>query len=66
MPKAVLDIERCQPERCDKGVCLARRKCPVKALWQEEPYAAPFLSGGRCNGCSKCVAACPVKAISMS
>ena len=63
MPKALLDVGRCQPQRCDKGVCLARKKCPVKALWQEEPYAVPFLSAGLCNGCSKCVAACSLRAI---
>ncbi|MBF8268012.1 MAG: hypothetical protein HW388_1520 [Dehalococcoidia bacterium] len=66
MPNAVLDVERCQPERCDRGICLARIKCPVKALWQEDPYDVPFLSGGRCNGCSVCVLVCPAKAIHMS
>ena len=66
MPKAILDVERCQPERCDRGRCRARAECPVKALWQEEPYAVPFLSGGQCNGCSRCVAACPARAIRLN
>ena len=66
MPNAILDVERCQPQRCDKGFCLARKQCPVKAIWQEEPYTAPFLSAGRCNGCTKCVAACSLKAIYMN
>jgi len=66
MSRAVLIAERCQPERCDKGRCLARKECPVKAIWQEEPYAVPFLSGGLCNGCSKCLASCPLKAIQLN
>ncbi|MBI2866170.1 MAG: 4Fe-4S ferredoxin [Chloroflexi bacterium] len=65
MPKAVLDETRCQPSQCPEGRCLARRHCPVKALWQEEPFATPFLSGGKCNGCAKCVPACPPRAIIM-
>ena len=66
MPIAFVDMDLCEPERCDRGICAARRSCPVKALWQEDPYSVPFLSGGRCNGCSRCVAACPAKAIHMS
>ena len=66
MPRAVLVAERCQPQRCGQGRCLARKKCPVKAIWQEEPYAVPFLSGGLCNGCTKCLAACPLRAIDMN
>jgi translation initiation factor RLI1 len=66
MPRAVLDEARCQPEACELGICLARKSCPVKALWQEEPYAIPFLSGGLCNGCSKCIAACPLRAIRLN
>lgn len=66
MPIAVLNVERCQPERCDKGICPARKECPVKALWQEEPYSLPFLSGALCNGCAKCVAACPLRAIQLN
>ena len=66
MPKAIIDLARCQPQRCEGGKCQAKKTCSVKALWQEEPYAVPFLSGGRCNGCAKCVAACPLRAIVMS
>ncbi|MDP2953703.1 MAG: 4Fe-4S binding protein [Chloroflexota bacterium] len=65
MPKAILKEECCHPAQCNRGLCQARQECPVKALWQEEPFAVPFLSGGRCNGCAKCVAACPMKAIYM-
>ncbi|MBI4302419.1 MAG: 4Fe-4S binding protein [Chloroflexi bacterium] len=63
MSTAVIDPIKYEPTHCDQGRCLARKSCPVKAIWQEEPYAVPFLSAGRCNGCSKCLAACPIKAI---
>ncbi|MBI4281948.1 MAG: 4Fe-4S binding protein [Chloroflexi bacterium] len=66
MPKAILDEPRCRPQNCADGLCAARMQCPVKAIWQETPFEVPFLSGGRCNGCARCVAACPLKAIYMS
>ncbi|MDP2744794.1 MAG: 4Fe-4S binding protein [Dehalococcoidia bacterium] len=66
MPKAFLRIENCQPERCDRGICQARKHCPVKAIFQEEPHEVPFLSAGMCNGCAKCIEACPLKAISLN
>lgn len=63
MPKAILDEARCQPQECPDGLCTARKRCPVKAIWQEEPHQVPFLSGGSCNGCSKCISACRLRAI---
>jgi len=66
MSKVILDVRRCQPQKCAEGICIAYRKCPVKALWQEEPYTVPFLSEAQCNGCSKCLAACSLKAIYLS
>lgn len=63
MPKAIVDEARCQPGQCPGGLCLARKHCPVKAIWQEEPSTIPFLSGGMCNGCAKCAPFCPRHAI---
>ncbi len=65
MAKAVLDADRCHPDVCPSGRCLARPSCPVKAVWQEEAFEPPYLSAGVCHGCGKCVAACPIKAISL-
>ncbi len=59
MSKARMDYERCQPEHCPGGICLARGTCPVKAISQDEPYAVPFFAQDRCRGCSKCAEACP-------
>jgi len=63
MPKAVLDEARCQPDRCPGGRCLARKSCPIKAIYQDEPNTVPFVSAGMCNGCFKCAASCPAHAI---
>ena len=63
--KAVLLAERCDPIHCQEGVCVAGKTCPIKAFWQDEPNTVPFLSGARCHGCSKCIVACPLKAIEL-
>jgi Fe-S-cluster-containing hydrogenase component 2 len=66
MPKAVLEEARCSPEQCDSGVCVARKQCPVKAIWQEQRYETPFVSAGLCHGCSRCIAVCPARAFEMA
>jgi len=43
VPKAVLDLELCDPNQCASGACVARKQCPVKAIFQEEPFETPFL-----------------------
>ncbi len=63
MPKAVLDLTLCDPNQCASGACVARKQCPVKAIFQEAPFETPFLSPDVCRGCSRCVAVCPGKAI---
>jgi len=65
MPKALLDPSRCDPGRCPGGVCAGRRVCSVKAIFQEEPFEVPFFDWARCRACSKCVEACPAKAVSL-
>lgn len=65
MPKALLDPARCRPDLCADGRCLARPACSVKAVYQEEPFEPPVLDWSRCRACSKCVAACPARAITL-
>ncbi|MCL4369797.1 MAG: 4Fe-4S binding protein [Chloroflexi bacterium] len=65
MPKALLDPNRCNPDLCPEGVCSVRRLCAVRAIYQEEPRGIPLLDWARCRACSKCVEACPAKAISL-
>jgi translation initiation factor RLI1 len=68
MPKqvAMLDYQRCHPERCDHGVCLAVLECEYGSLVQESPYESPEINPSKwCHGCAKCAQACPLKAIRM-
>ena len=67
MPKQVVlvDYRKCQPEKCDDGICLAALACPNKVLKQEAPYEMPNPSPSMCVGCGTCVQACPLKAILM-
>jgi len=65
MPKqmAMVDYTICQPENCDKGICLAVLACPNKVLKQEAPYEMPDPNPTMCVGCGLCAQACPLKAI---
>lgn len=63
--RAVIDPLKCDPSHCASGRCAARSDCPAKAIWQEMAEDVPMLDPSRCHGCSKCVARCPLKAISL-
>ena len=66
MPKkvAVVDYEKCHPDNCDHGVCLAALACEHGNLVQESAYEAPEINPAKwCHGCAECVKACPLKVI---
>jgi len=63
-PHAMIDAEKCHPEKCDSGICVAALACPTKTMQQEAPYETPFPVG-LCKGCGICVLECPFKAIKM-
>jgi len=68
MPKkvAALDYEKCCPEECGQGVCVAMSECEHGCLKQESPYEMPEINPAKwCHGCAKCVKSCPLKAIKM-
>ena len=67
MPKrlAVIDYEKCHPDRCTDGVCLAAKACEKKLMKQLEPYEPPMMRGSMCKACTDCVKACPLGAISI-
>jgi len=68
MPKkvAAIDYEKCCPEKCDSGVCVAAQVCEHGSLKQEAPYETPEINPSKwCHGCAKCVQACKLKAIKM-
>jgi translation initiation factor RLI1 len=66
-PVAIIDYQKCHPDRCDSGVCAAMLECPNKVMTQEAPYDFPFSSPSHfCRGCAKCTQACPFEAIHMA
>jgi translation initiation factor RLI1 len=63
---AVVDYQRCLPERCDSGICVAALECEHGSLVQGSPYEVPEINPSKwCRGCAKCARACPLEAITM-
>lgn len=63
-PKAYVDYSKCDPQLCSTdGVCVAARECELRVLRQDGPYEEPYTTSAPCKGCSKCILACPLKAI---
>jgi translation initiation factor RLI1 len=60
---ALVDYEKCLPEKCDSGICAAALACSHKLLKQEAPYEIPMADPFLCRGCGDCVRVCPLKAI---
>jgi len=59
----MVDYRKCQPERCDKGICLAALACENKVMTQEAPYEMPDVNPAMCIGCGECALACLLKAV---
>lgn len=64
MKVAVVDSNR-----CDKSpFCPVKRVCPVGAVTQKKKFLraeTPVIDPEKCIGCKKCVAVCPMQAVSM-
>ncbi|MCL5264289.1 MAG: 4Fe-4S binding protein [Chloroflexi bacterium] len=63
MRQIVIDPNKCDPAACTNGICVVKKACPVKALYQPEPYEVPITDWNRCRSCGKCIAECPMKAV---
>ena len=61
----VVNYRKCQPEKCDGGICLAVLACPQRVLQQEAPYEMPDPNPAMYVCCGSCAQACPAKAIQM-
>jgi ferredoxin len=63
---ALVTFDKCHPEKCRSGICIAGQVCPRKILMQEAPYEIPMTNPMICRGCDDCVRACPAKAINIA
>ncbi len=63
---ALVDYNRCQPEKCEGGLCKAAQACRYKLLKQEKLSEIPMTDPFICRGCGDCVRACPQKAIEIA
>ena len=59
MPYANVDWNRCRC--CNK--CAARPVCITRAIVKPDRDGPAAVEPGRCNGCGRCLAACPFEAI---
>ena len=62
----VIDFNKCRPQECGNGICLAAKVCEQKLLYQEKEYEIPLAIPSSCRGCSDCIRACPLKAVRLS
>ncbi|TRZ48694.1 MAG: hypothetical protein D4S01_09835 [Dehalococcoidia bacterium] len=60
---ALVDYNKCHPEKCDSGLCAAVQACTHKLLKQEASYQRPMTDPSVCQGCGDCARACPLNAI---
>ena len=63
---ALVAYDKCQPEKCNAGVCVAALACSHKLLKQEAAYEPPMAAPSLCLACGDCVRACPLKAIQIT
>jgi translation initiation factor RLI1 len=63
---ALVDYNKCLPDKCDNGICAAALACSHKLLKQEAPYEIPMTAPSVCQGCGDCVRACHLKAIKIA
>jgi len=47
---ALVDYKKCQPDKCDSGICAAALACSHKLL-QEAPFEIPMPDPFLCQGC---------------
>jgi len=57
---ALVDYNKCHPDECEGGLCLAVAACERKLLKQEAAYEPPVPDPYLCKGCGDCVRACPL------
>lgn len=59
----IVDKNKCCPEKCENGVCIATYSCNWKVLEQLKPYDFPVINLSRCLGCARCATVCQLGAL---
>lgn len=63
MRLVIVDKDKCNPEKCEGGQCIATYSCTWKILEQQSPYDKPVIDLRRCLGCTRCTSFCPLGAL---
>lgn len=63
MQLVVVNKNKCQPEKCENGSCIATFSCNWKVLEQRNFYDLPVIDLARCLGCGRCTFICPQGAL---
>jgi translation initiation factor RLI1 len=63
---ALVDYNKCHPDKCENGTCRAAQACRYRLLKQERLFEIPMADPFICRGCGDCVRACPMKAIEVT
>jgi translation initiation factor RLI1 len=64
--RALINYEKCNPERCEGGICAAAKACSRKLFKQEAPNEMPMIDPLLCIGCGDCLRACLLDAITLA
>ncbi len=61
---ALVDYEKCNPDKCNEGVCVAAKACTHKVMKQiDGRHTPPVVFQDMCLGCWDCIEACPLDAV---
>lgn len=63
MQLVVVNKDKCCPENCENGRCVATFSCTWKILEQKTPYVMPVIDLRKCLGCARCTFICPLGAL---
>ncbi|GBF34221.1 hypothetical protein DCCM_3333 [Desulfocucumis palustris] len=63
MQLVVVNKDKCLPDKCENGECIATYSCTWKVLEQKNHYELPSINLQKCLGCARCTFICPLGAL---